>query len=418
VFGANTASCEYRELFMDVTVRQKFFLMTVLLVAVAVVAWLYLEPLQNKAHAPRTATDPQAIPVEVARIQSGALEQRRTFSGALEAPAQVVVAPKVSGRVERLAVNLADTVSRGQVVAELDNDEYVQVVAQTRAELAVSRANLTEARSALEIASRELERITRLRERGVASESNLDSARANRLARQAQLEVARAGVTRAEATLETARIRLSYTRIRADWSNGGGSRVVAERYVDEGQTVAANTPLLRIVKLDPISAIIFVTEQDYARLQPNQAVSLNTDAYPGETFAGRIERIAPVFREATRQARVEITVANPDRRLKPGMFIRATVVLDRVADAVIVPEQALTTRSDRTGVFVVSDDGRSVSWREVRVGLREGNRVQLLGEPLSGQVVTLGQQLVEDGMAITIPGEPGSPAARQEADRP
>ena len=79
--------------------------------------------------------------------------------------------------------------------------------------------------------------------------------------------------------------------------------------------------------------------------------------------------------------------------------------MDQVAEATIVPEQALTTRADRTGVFVVNDDGRSVTWREVRTGIREGNRVQVEGEGLTGRVVTLGHQLVKDGSAITIPAE-------------
>jgi multidrug efflux pump subunit AcrA (membrane-fusion protein) len=85
------------------------------------------------------------------------------------------------------------------------------------------------------------------------------------------------------------------------------------------------------------------------------------------------------------------------------MFIRVTVALEQVDEATIVPEQALTTRADHTGVFVVDDDGKAVTWREVRVGIREGNRVQVEGEGLTGRVVTLGQQLVNDGSAITIP---------------
>ena len=401
---------------MNWTILQKSALVLVL-VGAALCAWLFLTPQPKRTDAPEPATAPQAIPVEVARIQRGPMELRRSFSGALEAPAQFVVAPKVGGRIKRLIVKLADSVSRGQVVAELDNDEYVQAMAQARAELAVAKANLAEAKSALEIANRELQRITRLRERGVASEANLDTTRANQLARQAGLEVARAGVTRAEAALETTRIRLDYTRIRADWSNGSNNRVVAERYVDEGQTVPANTPLLRIVELDPISGVIFVSEKDYGRLQPGQEVTLTTDAYPTETFGGRIARIAPVFREATRQARVEITVDNPDHRLKPGMFIRATVVLEQVADAVSVPEQALTNRSDRTGVFLINDADNSVVWREVQTGIREGNRVQILGEELSGRVVTLGQQLVDDGSTIMVPADQLS-TPQQQAEQP
>jgi len=399
----------------------KYIAMLVVIAGVAVAAWFGSGPSIDQKNTPRRDLATQAAPVEVAPIERGTIVLQRTFSGALEAPAQFLVAPKVSGRVERLTVNISDTVSRGQLVAELDNAEYVQAVAQAKAELAVAEANLAEADSALQIANRELERATQLRQRGVASESNLDSARANQLARQAQLEVAKAGVTRAKAALEAARIRLGYTRISADW-NGNGTRVVAERYIDEGETVAANAPLLRIVVLDPLTAVIFVSETDYSKLQPNQPVSLTTDAYPGESFTGHIERIAPVFRESTRQARVEVTAANPGHRLKPGMFVRATVELDRASDALIVPEQALTKRDDRNGIFVVNPDGTSVSWREVVPGIRANGRVQLLGQEateLSGQVVTLGQQLVSDGSPIIIPAARTNQAtAEQKAQKP
>jgi multidrug efflux pump subunit AcrA (membrane-fusion protein) len=81
------------------------------------------------------------------------------------------------------------------------------------------------------------------------------------------------------------------------------------------------------------------------------------------------------------------------------------VVLAQVPEAIIVPEQALTIRDDRSGVFIVSEDGRSVTWHEVKVGIREGNRVQVEGEGLSGLVVTLGQQLVNDGSLVAIPAE-------------
>ena len=94
------------------------------------------------------------MPVDVAPIQHGSIALQREFSGELEALAEFVVAPKVSGRVERVLVNIADTVKRDQVVAELDNDEYVQAVAQARADLEVSRANLSEAHSSLETADR------------------------------------------------------------------------------------------------------------------------------------------------------------------------------------------------------------------------------------------------------------------------
>ena len=382
---------------------KKFILMVFVIGAVAALGWLIYRQYQERVGPSESGSASRPVPVEVAQVRRGPIALQRTFSGELEALAEFVVAPKVSGRVERVIVNIADTVKRGQVVAELDNDEYVQAVAQAQADLEVARANQSEAKSALEIANREFKRTESLLKRGIASDSEFDAVRQDRLAKQARLKVAEAQVTKAESSLETANIRLRYTRVTAGWTGGDENRVVAERYVDEGQTVAANAPLLLIVELNPIIGVVFVTERDYANLKPGQLVELTTDAYPGENYSGRIDRIAPVFRKATRQARIEMTIDNPQHRLKPGMFIRATVVLARVAETTIVPEQALTKRDDRNGVFIVSEDGRSVTWREVKPGIREGNRVQVEGEGLSGRVVILGQQLVKDGSPITIP---------------
>jgi RND family efflux transporter MFP subunit len=391
----------------------------VLLGVAAVLGWAIFNRIQEERTPQKRRQGKQVAPVEVAPIEYGPIELKRTLSGALEAPAKFVVAPKVGGRIVRLGLDLADAVERGQIVAWLDDDEYVQLVAQAEAELLVAQATLAEATSALQIVTRELRRIEGLRQRGVSSESQFDVIKADHLTKSAQVKVAAARVTRAAAALESAKIRLSYTQVTADWSGGNPRRIVAERFVDEGETVSANTPLLSIVELNPIAGVIFVAEKDYAQLQPGQPISLTTDAYPGERFQGRIDRIAPVFRQASRQARAELVIDNPDQRLKPGMFVRATVVLHRMAHATIVPEQALTARDDRLGVFVVSEDGRSVVWREVTVGIRDGNRVQVEGTGLQGRVVTLGQQLVQDGAAITIPAQQRDAASpRVQGDRP
>jgi hypothetical protein len=90
-----------------------------------------------------------------------------------------------------------------------------------------------------------------------------------------------------------------------------------------------------------------------------------------------------------------------------------------VSDATIVPQQALTVRDDRYGIFIVHEDGRLVSWREVKVGIRQGDRVQVQGQDLSGRVVTLGQQLLSDGSSITIPrGQSMAPTVRERVNIP
>ncbi len=365
-------------------------------------AWAVYERLPQRAAGERNRATTRAVPVEVGAVRRGAMQLKRTFSGAIEARAQFVVAPKVSGRIERLYVNLADTVTRGQVVAELDNDEYRQAVVRGRADVEVARANLAAAESALVIADRELTRIKQLLDRGIAADTQFDVAKANQLSKRAELEVAGATLRKAEAVLETSKIQLGYTRVTADWVGGREERIVAERFVNEGGTVAANASLLRIVELNPVNAVIFVTEKDYVNLVVGHLATLTTDAYPGELFEAHIERIAPVFREATRQARVELSVDNPELRLKPGMFVRATAVMQRLENAVSVPEVALTARGGKYGVFEIAEDGVKVHWRVVEVGIRDGDRVQVHGAALDGRVVILGQQFLDDGSAITI----------------
>jgi RND family efflux transporter MFP subunit len=348
-------------------------------------------------------------PVAVVPITTSDLELRRTFSGTLSARTEFVVAPKVSGLLESISVDIGDRVELGQVVATIDNAEFSQEVAQAEADLAVAQAELIQARSALEIGERETRRVVTLLERGVASDSQYDSAQSAYLAAQAQFKVAEARVQRAESSRKSARIRLGYTRVHADWTEGDDfTRVVAERFLDEGQTVASNDPILLIVQLDPIVAVIYVTEKDYGSLKLGQVAQLITDAYPGDTFTGVIERIAPVFRESTRQARIEIRLENPDYRLRPGMFVRTTITLERVEQARIIPESALTVRNQQTGVFLVDETGKKVIWKPVTPGISQDGRIQILEKELKGRVVTLGQHLIDDGSPVVIAREKGN----------
>jgi RND family efflux transporter MFP subunit len=373
-----------------------------LLALAGILGWGVYQKLDSGQAEVRQQRQRVAAPVEVANVEVGAIEQLRSFTGTLEARSEFIVAPKIGGRIEILQVDLADSVKRGQVVAVLDDAEYVQEVASASADLAVEKAGHAEALDQLEITERELKRLEPIHKRGELSSSQLDVVRSQMIAKKSLIEVTRARIARAEAELESARIRLGYAQVKADWQGGNELRVVAERYVDAGETVAANAHLLRIVEIDPITAVFFVTERDYARLSVGQQARISTDAYPGVDFVGSVQRIAPVFSETTRQARVELLVENPERRLKPGMFIRATVMLQRVEDAVIVPELALTQRDGREGVFMVDADGKTARWEVIEPGIRQDGKLQVTGAALSGQVVVLGQQLLDDGSELRV----------------
>jgi len=380
------------------------------LLVLAAVGWNLYRRVSDDASDDRGQSAPRAFPVETAPVQRADVEERRTFSGSLEPSADITIASNLAGRVVRVHVDLADSVRRGQVLIELDDAEYRQEVARAEADLAVAEARRDEAANRLNPARREWERARQLAERGVSSAAAKDAAETELLVRTAAADVAEAEVHAARAALEAARLRLADTRVRAEWTEGDDLRAVAERWVDEGDTIAPNTPLIRVVEPDPVRAVIHVPERDYARLAPGQKVQLATDAWPDVSFPAEIRRISPVFREASRQARVEILSENSDGRLKPGMFVRATVILDREENARLVPESALTQRDGATGLFQVNETDRTAVWIPVTTGIRDRGLVQVLDGAPAGRVVTLGQQLLEDGSPLLLP-EDGDPDA-------
>lgn len=342
------------------------------------------------------------VPVEVAPVQRGPLSLYRTFSGTIDPRAQFAVAPKVSGRIQRLFVDVSDTVVRGQTLVQMENAEFEQAVIEAEAQLAVAGANRDEAVSRFEIAKRQLERARKLNTRGIASESAFDTAQAEFLTAKSAVKAAEANLKRDEALVRAARIRLDYTEVKAEWQQGDNSRTVAERFVDEGNTVAANTPILSVVELDPVVAVIQVTEKDYPKIHLGQKAEVRADGFPGKVFVGTVTRIAPVFQESSRQAGIELEVANPEFLLKPGMFTRCTLELAHVENGVSVPEMAIIKRNDRHGVFQVSGDSDTVIWKEVRPGFQSANQVQLLDMDITGHVVTIGQRFIKDGVKIRV----------------
>jgi len=354
------------------------------------------------------------VPIEVAEVQRGPLSLIRTFSGSIEPRSQFSVAPKISGKIRQILVDVSDQVDRGQLVVEMEDAEFKQAVLEAEARLAVAEANNVEAVSRLVITQRELERTKTLYNRGIASESDFDNAKSSLLASQAAEKVASANIKREKAMLLAARIRLGYTKIQAEWQHGYSQRTVAERFVDEGNTVAANTPLLSIVEIDPVIAVIQVTEKDYPLLRLGQKAIVITDAFPRQDFSGAVTRISPIFRKSSRQARIEIEIANPDQLLKPGMFSRCTLELKKENDAISVPLMALTERNNQSGVFKVKDDDSSVEWIPVQQGFQSGNQIQLLAPALSGLVVTVGQQFIKDGTSVSITGKSMAPDGGSE----
>ncbi len=356
-----------------------------------------------------------ALVVEAVPIQRKTVEEKGNFSGSLLPRTRVLVASKVGERLEKLFVDIGDRVKNGQLIAVLDEEELLQQVEQARAELQVALAGVEDAKVSLNTAQREYERIRSLREKKIASEAELDQAEARFLAAEMKYRVSEAQVKQKEAALKTAEIKLSYTRITVFWEDNRKTRVIGERFVEVGEMLKASDPIVSVLDIDSLIAEVQVIERDYSRVRVGQKATITTDAFPGREFQGIVSRIAPVLKETSRQAQVNIEVPNPGHLLKPGMFINARIVLDRHEDATVVPLQALVKRDSMEGVFIVDREAMTAHFVPVKPGIKDEGLVEILQPPLSGLVVTLGQHLLEEGSPVTISeGEKGTPAQGAE----
>jgi len=397
---------------------KKALLGVVVLAVLAVAIWQAQRRIAAAADATKKGRPDAPVAVETQPVRTGSIQDIGVFTGSLVPESQFVVAPKAAGWIKDLLVDIGDSVRRNDVIAVLNDEEFRRQVEQAGAELQVAKANAENPAAVLDLARREYERVMALREKQIASAAELDAASATYNAGQAQLKVAQAQVVQKEAALKAAELQLSYTQVRAFWEDGDANRVVGERFVDEGALVSVNQPIVSILENNPLTAVVFVVERDYPKMSVGQEAGVTTDAYPGEVFRGSIRRIAPLLRENSRQARVEIEIANPRQLLKPGMFIRARVEFARIEQATLVPITALVRRDGKQGVFLVESDGAQepvlrARFVPVTTGIVSGEVAEVKEPALSGAVVTLGNHLLEDGAKVMLPKPPAEAAGNR-----
>ncbi len=361
------------------------------------------------------------VAVETARVAQADLSDRIVFTGSIRAAERYDVAPKISGIVRQVNFNVGDIVRKDDTLVTLDDDEHALAVDQAEARLQVAFAAANDAESQLAIARREYDRIEQLLRERVISTQEFDRTDAALKAAEAKRDTAAAEVKLAQAELKTAQVRLGYTRIRADWTENGGERVIGQRYVDAGAHVVANTPILSVLDIGTVRAVIPVSERDYPKIIPGGEVAVTTDAFPGREFTGHVSRIPQELGVLTREAEVEVAVDNPDRALKPGMFIRAGIEFQRRNNAVAAPVAAIVRRDDGDrGVYVVAETRDAVAFAPVTEGIVDGAFVELVGGEslLDREVVVMGQHLLKDGMGIRVADSGAAGKQRPQAAPP
>jgi RND family efflux transporter MFP subunit len=231
----------------------------------------------------------------------------------------------------------------------------------------------------------------------------MDQTDAEKAAAKAKYDMSVAEVQRAKTIVKTAEIQLSYTQIKANWTGGSTSRVVGERFVDAGNMLSANTPILTLIDNSIVTAEIDVIERDYPRVKLGQAVQINSDAYPERTFTGKLARLAPTLQESSRQAKAEIDIPNGEGLLKPGMFVRVQIVYAQHADVRVVPVTAIVERDGKQGVFIADSSSMTASFVPLEIGIKDAEFAEVLDAALEGDVIVLGQELLQDGGKIKLP---------------
>ena len=356
------------------------------LIRLAVVAALVLAAWALR----RTVLAPQPLAVKVARAARGRVESTVTNSraGTVKARRRAQISPEIGGRAVAIPHREGETVAAGDVLLRLDDSVLAAHITLSRRELQAAEAQRQQTCTGAERSARELARLRRLAGEGIVSTDALDQAQSASQGNAAACRAAVAGIEQARASLELADRQLHQTVIRAPFAG-----IIANLAVELGEYTTPSPPGLPIPPvidlIDPTSIYVSapMDEVDSARIEPGLPVRITIDAYPGRSFPGRVDRIAPYVLDRQEQNRtIEIEVVFTPLpagvRLLPGTSADVEVILAAHDGFLRVPTPALL---EGNKVYTVQG-GRAVQrhlqvgvknwdWTEVRGGLAEGEAV-------------------------------------------
>ncbi|WP_142850001.1 efflux RND transporter periplasmic adaptor subunit [Telmatospirillum sp. J64-1] len=313
---------------------------------------------------------PPAVPVEAAVVTVGRMARELTAVGTVISNESVIIRPEIAGRVSEILFQEGERVRQGQLLLRLDDTIDQAAVAQAEANLALARSNR--------------DRTQQLHERGAAASRSRDEAEATLRVDQAQLELARA--------------QLEKTRIHAPFDG-----IVGLRKVSVGAYVAPGQDVVNLENIDPIKVEFRIPEVHLGALAVGQPLTVTGDAYPGREFSGSIYAIDPQIDQAGRNVVVRAVLPNEDHALRPGLFVRLTLAVDEVLDAISVPEQAVVPQGNASMVIRVVE-GRA-QMVPVTLGRRGNGMVQVLEGLAPGDVVvTAGQMKLRPDAPVAVVG--------------
>lgn len=317
-----------------------------------------------------------AIPVEVVEVGRGAIDAAYRGTATLEAEDEAQVLAKQGGVIEQVLVEEGDRVDAGQVLARLETDRL--------------RYELTRAKADMDRLEQDFIRNKSVFQRNLVSREAYERTQYDLQAAQAAYDLARLALKEAE--------------IRAPFDG-----VVTARYIKRGNQIQPNTEAFRVTQLDRLRAAIYVPERDIHKLKPEHKVTLSTDAWPDEQFAGTVGLVNPVVDPTSGTVKVTVDVADSAGKLRPGMFARAEILYDRREQALLVPKDVVLTEDGSEAVYVL--DGERAERREIKLGYADASRYEVTEGLAEGdRVVSTGQANLRDDAKVVVVNDAGPDA--------
>jgi RND family efflux transporter MFP subunit len=363
--------------------------------------------------------DDTAKAVKVEPVRQEAIHRSVEVVGTLTAVDEVTVSAEAEGRVSKLLADLGDRVAAGQVLIELDREKAEYNLDQQKAALARALAqygapdsthlppieqtpDVKRAQAELVQAKQSYDRADELHKRQLVPKQTLDDADATLRTKQAGYDSAiqnaknlRASIDASDASAKLADRQLRDAYIRAPFDG-----YVEKRLVNLGEFVKNQTPVMSVVRVNPLKVTSEIPEKMTPWIETGQPVQLHVDAFPDKTITGKVSRISPAVNTATRAFPFEALVPNSEGLLKPGTFARVHIESAKIDQVLTLPYDAIQYRYGVNRVFVV--DGDHLSARELKVGERLGNRIEVVAGVKPGEVVAVTEpdKLLE-GMKVT-----------------
>ncbi len=360
-----------------------------------------------------------AIPVKTFTVQEEVVKRRVQATGSLFPLEESTISAEVEGRVEKVLSDVGDNVQAGQelvsiskVELQLELDRQRAAVQQARARLGLGAndplprqpdqiAFVRRAAADLFDAEQKNKRAEELFRNQLISQQQLDEAGTRFKGAKAAYEEAllqvdqlKAQVQSSEAARNLAEKKLSDAAIRAPFPGA-----VKQRRVSPGEYLRVQSPVMVIVRTDQLRARLAVPEKWAGVLKTGSEVEISVEAYPGEIFRGRVERINPTVAQETRTFEVEAILANGAGRLKPGFFVQAALASDVEERIRVLPEEALNYRYGVYKAYLVH--GTSVKESEVKTGAQMAGKIEILDGLKPGDVVAIAVKgELRDGAAI------------------